>query len=68
MGSLATDTNDGEKEIHVLVTGFGVRSSVSAHYVLGLSGPPTWLISSTAIRGKQNQSFLPHCQQSSQHI
>ena len=35
MGSLATDANDGEKEIHVLVTGFGVRSSISAHLVLG---------------------------------
>ena len=39
MGSLATDVNDGEKEIHVLVTGFGVRSSISAHHVFGLSCP-----------------------------
>ena len=39
MGSLATDPHNSEKEIHVLVTGFGVRSSILAHHVLGLSCP-----------------------------
>ena len=42
MGSLATDVNDGEKEIHVLVTGFGVRSSISAQHIFGLFCPSNY--------------------------
>ena len=36
MGSLATELEDGEKEVNVLVTGFGVRSPPKYYATLPL--------------------------------